>query len=280
MISSSSGVAQKDIRIIKSQPSFRNLLTELWRSKRLVFAHAVREIKIRYTPSVLGIAWVLIQPVLVTVAFAFLFSRFSNLASRDIPYPLFTFVALLPWQLMTSGISRSTTTIVDNKHLFTKVHFPVIILPLAGTIVSLLDFFVCTMFVCILFIYYSFTPSANIVIFPLMLFLTLYITAGIGVMFSAFTVKTRDIGHALPFGIQLSLFLTPIAYDAHLVPEKWQMIYSLNPLVSVCLGFRWTLLGADIPLDMFLISITVGFIAATTGFIYFNKARTHFSDVL
>ncbi len=216
-------------------------LHELWAYRELVAAFTMRDVKLRYKQTGLGIAWAVLQPLLTMVIFTIFFGGLAHIPSDGVPYPLFVLAALLPWTLFSDGLTRSTTSMVTNSTIMTKVYFPRLIMPLASIISPLVDFAVSFIILLVMMVYYGFVPTLNIIFLPLFLLLALATSLGVGLWLSALNVKYRDFQYTVPFLIQIWMFASPVVYASSLVPASLRVWYGLNPMAGVIEGFRWTL---------------------------------------
>ncbi len=254
---------------------------EFWAYRELLFFLTWRDIKVRYKQTVLGAAWAILQPVLTMVIFSIIFGRLAKLPSDGIPYPVFTFTALLPWQLFAFALTSSSNSLIDSQNLITKVYFPRLIVPLASTIAGLVDFAIAFVVLLGMMFYYHITPQAFIWSLPLFLLLALASALAVGLWLSALNVKYRDIRYVVPFLSQFWMYATPVAYSSQLIPEKWRWLFSLNPMTGVVEGFRWALLGKSaLNLPFLLISAVVVLVLLVSGLYYFKRVESGFADVI
>lgn len=254
---------------------------ELWRYRELLVFQAIRDIRVRYKQTVLGVAWAVLQPVVTMVVFSLFFGKLAKLPSDGIPYPVFTFCALLPWQLFTYALTYSSNSLVDNANAVTKVYFPRLILPFSAVISGLIDFAIAFVVLAGIMFYYGVRPGWSVIVLPLFIILALAVAMSIGVWLSALNVKYRDIRYTIPFLSQFWLFATPVAYSSSLVPEKWQTVYGINPMVSVVDGFRWALLGRSAPsIPMLIVSVIATVVLLACGLFYFRRMEKSFADIV
>jgi lipopolysaccharide transport system permease protein len=240
-----------------------------------------RDVKVRYKQTALGVAWAVIQPVTAMVLFAIVFGRIAGLPSDGVPYPLFAFVGLLPWQLFASSLTGSANSLVGSAGLLTKVYFPRLIVPLAASLATLVDFAVSFVVLGVLMAYYRVAPSPAILALPLFLVLALMTSFGVGLWFAALNVKYRDVQYVLPFVVQLWLFASPVAYSASLIHSPiGRVIFSLNPMAGVIQGFRWALLGAPGPGLMIWPSVALAAALLVSGLFFFKRMEDTFADVI
>jgi lipopolysaccharide transport system permease protein len=256
-------------------------LRELWAYRELLYFLIWRDVKVRYKQTAIGVAWAVLQPFLTMVIFGMVFKKFANVPSDGLPYSVFAYTALLPWGLFAGAVNRSSLSIVNQASVISKVFFPRLIVPMSATLSGLVDFAVAFILLIAMMIWYGIVPNWGILALPLLLLLALTTALAIGLWLSALNVKYRDVGHAIPFLIQIWLFASPIAYPVSLVPEKWRLLYSLNPLVGVIEGFRWALLGKQSPdFGVMAISALAVITLLFTGLIYFKRMERTFADVV
>jgi lipopolysaccharide transport system permease protein len=256
-------------------------LRDLWAYRELLYFLAWRDIKVRYKQTALGIAWAVIQPVFAMVVFAVFFGRLGGLPSDGVPYPLFTLCALLPWQLFAYALTESSTSVVGNQDLITKVYFPRLVIPLAAVAASLVDFLIACGVFGVLAAYYGVAPGPMVWSLPLVVLLALALATGVGAWLAALNVRYRDVRHAIPFLTQIWFLATPIAYPASLVPEPWRAWYGLNPMAGVVEGFRRALLGTSgASGGLLATSAAVTAVILVSGLAYFRRTERTFADVI
>jgi lipopolysaccharide transport system permease protein len=255
-------------------------LHELWAYRELIVAFTMRDVKLRYKQTGLGIAWAVLQPLLTMVIFTIFFGGLAKIPSNGIPYPLFVLAALLPWTLFSDGLTRSTTSMVNNSNIMTKVYFPRLIMPLASIISPLVDFSISFIILIAMMVYYGYAPTINIVFLPLFILLALATSLGVGLWLSALNVKYRDFQYTVPFLIQIWMFASPVVYDANLVPESLRVWYGLNPMAGVIEGFRWALLGNGTPSAMVLVSVGMVILILVSGMFYFRRMEQYYADIV
>lgn len=253
---------------------------ELWSYRELLYTFVQRDIKVRYKQTALGAAWAIIQPFFMMVVFTIFFGKLAKISSEGIPYPLFSYAALLPWMLFAEGITRSTNSMVVNSRIMTKVYFPRMIMPLSGVISPLADFAVAFVILIGMMLYFGYVPTLNMLWLPLFLILALLTSLGVGLWLSALNVQYRDFHHTVPFLIQLWLFASPVVYPSTLLPEPYSTIYGLNPMAGVIEGFRWALLGTNPPSSMIVMSIVIVLALLISGAFYFKRMEKTFADVV
>jgi lipopolysaccharide transport system permease protein len=256
-------------------------LRELWAYRELVYFLAWREIKVRYKQTAIGVAWAVLQPLAMMVVFTVLFGKLASIPSEGVPYPLFALAGLLPWQLFSRVISESTNSLVADQRLITRVYFPRIIVPVATTIAAIADFVIAGGLLVALMFFYGVIPSAAVIWLPVFVLLMVVTALGIGLWLSALNVEYRDVRHTVPFLIQFWFFVTPVVYPSRLVPEPWQVLYGLNPMVGVIEGFRWALLGVGQgPSPMLTVSALIAISLFVGGIIWFQRREESFVDSL
>lgn len=254
---------------------------ELWRYRELVFFLTWRDIKVRYKQALLGVSWAILQPLLTMVIFTLIFGVLLKTPSQDIPYPLFSLTALLPWQLFATALQRSSVSLVGNANLLTKIYFPRLAIPLSSVLAALVDFSVSFIVLLGVMIYYRYWPGWNIFWLVPMVLLALLTALAVGLWLSALNVQYRDVQHMVPFIVQVWMYASPIVYPITIIPEGiWRYIYSLNPMVGVIQGFRWALLGGTPPDINSLISVVVVFIIFISGLFYFRRMEKTFADIV
>ena len=257
-------------------------LKEIWAYRELLFFMTWRDIKVRYKQTLLGAAWAIIRPVATMVVFSLFFGRLANMPSDGLPYPIFSYAALLPWTFFASGLTRTTGSVVGSGGLIKKVYFPRLIVPLAGVVGGLPDFGLAFVVLLGMMGYFGIYPSwISIIWLPLLLLLATVTALGIGLWLAALNAKYRDVGQVVGFVTQLWMFATPVVYPTSLITEPWRTLYSLNPMVGVVEGFRWSLLhSGNPPGTMVLISGVVSIIVLITGLFYFRRMEKTFADVV
>jgi lipopolysaccharide transport system permease protein len=256
-------------------------LGSLWRFRELLYYLVWREVKIRYKQAALGVAWAILQPLFTVLIFTAIFGIFARFPSDGLPYPVFALAAVLPWTYFAEALRRSATGLVTDADLVRKIYFPRIIIPVAGASSPLLDFAFGLIVLLGLMAWYGIVPGLSFLTLPLWLAETFGLALAIGLWLGPINVRYRDVMHTLPFVIQVWMFATPIVYPLSMIPEKWRTLYSLNPVVGIVEGFRWSLLGTGRPdLAAVGISLVVIVIALFGGVVYFRKMERSFADVI
>jgi len=256
-------------------------LLELWEYRELLSAFVVRELKVRYKQTLIGVAWVLIQPLVTMLIFTVIFGRLAKMPSDDVWYPAFAFTALLPWTYFSQAVTRSGGALVGNANLVSKVYFPRILLPLSMIVAPLVDLALSLLMLFGLLVYAGIPLTWKIITLPLFIFVAMLTAMGVSLFISAANVRYRDVGHAVPFLMQIWMFMSPIVYPVSLVPEQWRWLYGLNPMAGVIEGFRWALLGQTVPdVAVMTVSTLVFFIFLIAGVMYFRHMDRQFADVI
>ncbi|MBF0450558.1 MAG: ABC transporter permease [Candidatus Magnetomorum sp.] len=270
----------KKISVRTSQQGWVRLnLYELWEYRELLFILAWRDISVRYKQTFLGGLWAIIQPFVTMVIFSVIFGKLANMPSDHIPYPLFSYTALVPWTFFVTALNKSSLSLISSANLINKVYLPRLILPISAVIVGTMDFLVAFSILLLMMLCYGSIPTMAIVFLPLFIVLTLITSLGIGIWIAALNVKFYDLQNALPFLVQAWMFVTPIAYPSSLLDEPWRSLYGLNPMSGVVEGFRWALLGTKTaPGGIMFVSSIAAWIILVSGMFYFKRVEHSFAD--
>jgi lipopolysaccharide transport system permease protein len=261
-------------------------LSALWAYRELVYFLTWRDVKVRYKQAVLGIAWAIIQPVVSMIIFTLIFGRLAGLPTdKGIPqewYPLFSFAALLPWQLFQGALQRAGISLVGNANLLTKIYFPRLIIPFSAVAAGLIDFFFSFLVLAALMLYYRVPFTWNLLWLPLLVLLALAAALAVGLWLAALNVQYRDVQHMIPFLLQAWMYASPVVYSIDMIPSTgpWRMIYGLNPMTGVIQGFRWALLGGSPPDRLMILSVLMVFLLLVTGLYYFRRMERSFADMV
>lgn len=255
-------------------------LGDVWAYRELLYFFTWRDIKLRYKQTVLGAAWAVIRPLLMMVVFSFVFGNLMKVPSEGIPYPLFNYAALLPWILFAEGITRSSNSLIEDTMLIQKVYFPRLVKPMASILAPAVDFAIAFVIFIGMMFYFDFPLTLRMLWLPAFVLLTMITAMGVGLWFSAINVQYRDVRYALPFVIQLWLFISPVVYSSKLLSGPLQVIYGLNPMAGVIEGFRWALLGTDPPTSLMAVSAAIVVVALVSGAYYFRRMEKTFADVV
>lgn len=268
--------------VIESGRSGKNYWKDLWRFRELFLFLAWRDILVRYKQTIIGLAWSIIRPLLTMIVFTVIFGRVAKLPSEGVPYAILVYAAMLPWQFFATSFSDASNSLISNANMLTKIYFPRLIIPASTVIVNFVDFIISFFILIGLMIWYQFTPPLTMLFLPLFLALTLVIAIGSGFYIAALNVKYRDFKFIVPFVVQFGLYISPVGFSSSVVPDKWRLLYSLNPMVGVIDGFRWCILGGNNHIYMpgLILSITVTLFLVIFGIWYFRKTERSFADII
>jgi len=256
-------------------------LRDLVLYRELIFFMTWRDLKVRYKQTLLGASWAILQPFLTMVVFSIFFGNLAKVPSDGVPYPIFSYTALIPWTLFSKALQDASKSLVANSHMITKVYFPRMILPLSSVMAGVVDFLIAFVVLLGMMVFFNIFPTVNVLVLPLFLLLALVTAVGVGLWLSALNVLFRDVNYVLPFLTQFWMFLTPVAYPSSMVPSEWQVIYALNPMTGVVDGFRWALLGTGKPPGiMTLVSSITAVILLISGMFYFRRMERLFADMV
>ena len=255
-------------------------LRDLWRYRELVYFLTWRDVKVRYKQTVLGAAWAVLQPVLTMLIFSIIFGELAKLPSDGIPYPIFTYTALLPWQLFAFSLANSSNSLVGSQNLVSKVYFPRLVIPIASVLPALVDFGISLIVLAGMMYFYGLPLTPRVLTLPLFLGLALATALSIGIWLSALNVAYRDVRYVVPFLTLFWQYATPVAYSSTLIPERWRLLYGLNPMTGVVEGFRWALLGKGDVGNLLGIAIVIVVVLLITGLAYFRRMEASFADVI
>jgi len=256
-------------------------LKELWEHRELLYFLTWRDVKVRYKQTVLGAAWAVLQPLTTMVVFTIFLGGFAKIPSDGIPYPLFTFCALLPWQLFATAMAEAGNSVVGSQNLITKVYFPRLVIPIAPVLAALVDFAIAFLILTVMMFYYGIRLTKAALVLPVLVLFAVCVALSVGLWLSALNVKYRDVRYTIPFLTQIWMFATPVAYPASLVPDKWKALYGVNPMVGVIEVFRWALLGSPpASLPMLGASVIVVVLMLIGGLYYFKRMEREFADVV
>jgi lipopolysaccharide transport system permease protein len=298
--------SQPDKILIQPQDGWLALgLRELWQYRELLYYLTWRDVKVRYKQTVLGVSWAIIQPLMTMVIFSLIFGQLAQIPSDGIPYPVFSYAALVPWTFFGSSLTKASTSLISNADMIKKVYFPRLSLPIAGVLGGLVDFMLAFSVLLLMIVYFMLTPSVSLLnvasemlpytlpqsatlgfsihalTLPFFVFLALISALGVGLWLSAMNAQFRDVRYATPFLVQVLMWASPVAYPASLLDAPWRTLYALNPMVSVIEGFRWALLGSGtLTLPMAALSTVTGFMLLLSGAFYFRRLEKTFADVI
>ena len=268
--------------VVEPGRSKKNYWNDLWRFRELFLFLAWRDILVRYKQTSIGLAWSLIRPFLTMIVFTVIFGRLAKLPSEGVPYPILVYAGMLPWQFFATSFTDASNSLLTNSNMLTKIYFPRLIIPVSTVIVNLVDFLISFIILVGLMIWYHFAPSWSILFLPLFLILAILTALGAGIYVAALNVKYRDFKYIVPFVVQFGLYISPVGFSSNVVPDKWRLLYSINPMVGIIDGFRWSILGGDshIFLSGMIISIAFIFFLFIFGIIYFRKTEKSFADII
>lgn len=257
----------------------------LWEYRELLYFLVWRDLKVRYKQTWLGVLWVVLQPAVSIVIFTVLFGILLRVDSGDVPYPLFAFAGLLPWNYFSQALNRASTSVVSSSHLITKIYFPRLVIPLSGVLSSLVDFAVALGVFALLMVAYRSVPTARLLVLPALILLAIVAALGLGLWLSALNVRYRDVNYLLPFVIQIWMYLTPVVYGSNLIPLRYRFLLNLNPMTGVVEGFRWALLGPAAVGDylsapLLLLSAGVAVLLLVSGVFFFRSIERTFADIV
>jgi lipopolysaccharide transport system permease protein len=260
-------------------------LRALWQYRELLYFLVWRDLKVRYKQTALGVTWIVLQPVVSMVVFSLLFGALLKVPSNGVPYPIFSFAALLPWNYFAGSLTRSSASLVGSSNLITKVYFPRLVIPLSGVLSGLADFGVAFVVLMVMMAFYRITPTWGIVLLPGFLLLAMLTALGFGLWLSALNVRYRDVNYLVPFLVQIWMYLTPVIYGSTLVPEQYRWLLGLNPMTAVVEGFRWALLGNAAPASqtapgVLVLSLAIVAVVLITGLFFFRSTERTFADVI
>ena len=281
--SSSSYARQQEFLVIEPGRTEKNYWTDLWRYRELFLILAWRDVSVRYKQTVIGILWAILRPFLTMVVFTVLFGRIAKLPSDgNTPYALMVFVALLPWSLFSNALSEASNSLVNNANLIGKVYFPRLIVPAATLVTAFIDFLISFIILISMMLFYRFAPGWQILLLPVFIVVALLASLGPGLWITALNVKYRDFRYVIPFVVQFGLYISPVGFSSVIIPDKWRLLYSLNPMVGVIDGFRWCLLGGNSPLYLpgFLLSLAIIAVFLWLGISRFRKTEKTFADLI
>jgi homopolymeric O-antigen transport system permease protein len=274
----------KEDSAIIIQPSgglFHLDLKAIWHYRELLYFLIWRDVKVRYKQTAIGAGWAIFQPLMTMMIFTVIFGNFAKIPSDGLPYPIFAYTALLPWNNFAQAIGRSGVSLVGSANLISKVYFPRLIIPLSAAVAPLVDFAMAFVILLAMMAWFGIAPTWGVLALPLFLLLALFTALAVGLWLSALDVRYRDVGYTIPFMVQIWMYASPVAYPVSLVPERWRMLYSLNPMVGVIEGFRWALLGKGNPdFGVMTASAVVVMALLLGGIVYFRRMERTFADVV
>lgn len=272
----------QQLLIIEAGRSERHYWRDLWRYRELFYFLAWRDILVRYKQTVIGLAWSLLRPFLTMLVFTLVFSKLAKLPSGNVPYPILVFAALLPWQFFANAFSEAGNSLINNSNMISKVYFPRLVVPASAVIVSFIDFLISGAILVGLMAWYGYMPDWHIVLLPVFTLIAFAASMGAGLWMASLNVKYRDFRYIIPFVVQFGLYVSPVGFSSSIVPEKWRLLYSINPMVGVIDGFRWSIMGGDAQLYWpgFILSVGLVTVMLITGIVYFRRTERRFADLI
>jgi lipopolysaccharide transport system permease protein len=277
----SSATTEFTLRIEPTRGFFKLDLAAVWEYRELLFFLVWRDVKVRYKQTIIGAAWAILQPLMTMIIFTVIFGNFANIPSDGLPYSIFAYTALMPWNYFSQAISRGGMSLVGEANLIVKVYFPRLIIPIASVVSPLIDFFLSFLVLIVMIAWFGIVPGWNVLCLPVFLLLALMTGLAVVLWLSPLNVRYRDVGHTIPFLTQFWLYASPVAYPVSLVPEKWRLLYSLNPMVGVIEGFRWTFLGTEAPaFGVIAVSAAMVVLLLVGGIVFFKRMERTFADVI
>lgn len=268
--------------VIEAGRTERHYWRDLWRYRGLLYFLSWRDILVRYKQTAIGVLWAIIRPFLTMIVFTVVFGKLAKLPSEGAPYPILVFAAMLPWQFFSSAFSEAGNSLITNSNLISKVYFPRMVVPASAVIVSFADFLISGILLLGLLIWYGHMPDWRILFLPLFISIAFAAAMGSGLWIAALNVEYRDFRYIIPFVVQLGLYISPVGFSSSIVPEKWRLLYSLNPMVGVIDGFRWSILGGNAKIFWpgFLLSMFIVLGMLISGIAYFRRMEKTFADVI
>jgi lipopolysaccharide transport system permease protein len=268
--------------VIEAGKTEKQYWQDLWQYRELFYFLAWRDILVRYKQTVIGVLWALLRPFLTMIVFTIVFGNLAKLPSEGAPYPILVFAAMLPWQFFASSLAECSNSLITNSNLLAKVYFPRLIVPTSAVIVSFVDFLISGFILLGLMAWYNFVPSWRILTLPCFVAIAFMAATGAGLWLAALNVQYRDFRYVVPFFVQFGLYISPVGFSSSIVPERWRLLYSLNPMVSVIDGFRWAILGGEsqIYLPGFFLSLGLVVAIFAGGIWYFRRMERIFADII
>lgn len=281
-MSKNNTISSRQTLVIKAGRAEQQYWQDIWKYRELFYFLAWRDILVRYKQTAIGLAWALLRPFLTTMVFTLVFGVLLKAPSTGAPYPIVVFAAMLPWQFFSNALSECSNSLINNSNLISKVYFPRLIVPTSAVIVSFVDFMISAIILLGFMAWYNFVPDWRILTLPLFVAIAFAAAMGAGLWLAALNVEYRDFRYIVPFIVQFGLYISPVGFSSSVVPERWRLLYSLNPMVGVIDGFRWAILGKDfaIYLPGFLLSVALVMVLLITGIQYFRRMERKFADVI
>jgi lipopolysaccharide transport system permease protein len=277
-----SNINMSNYLIIEAGRTERHYWRDLWRYRDLFYFLAWRDVLVRYKQTVIGILWAVLRPLLTMVVFILVFNKLAKFPSGNAPYAILVFSALLPWQFFSNAFTEAGNSLIANSNMISKVYFPRLVIPASAVIVSFVDFLLSFVILVGMMAWYGYFPDWHILTLPLFILMAFAVALGSGLWLAALNVKYRDFRYIIPFIVQFGLYVSPVGFSSEIIPEEWRLLYSLNPMVGVIDGFRWSIMHGDTPLYLpgFALSLTLVICGFVSGIIYFRKTEKSFADVI
>ena len=268
--------------VIEAGRTERHYWRDLWHYRELLLFLAWRDILVRYKQTVIGLAWAVLRPFLTMLVFVAVFSKLAKLPSQGVPYPILVFAGLLPWQFFSTAFTEAGSSLITNSNMISKIYFPRLVIPFSAVVVSFVDFLVSLAIMAALMVWYGFAPGWHLLALPLFTLLAFAAALGSGLWIAALNVKYRDFRYIVPFVVQLGTYISPVGFSSAIVPEKWRLLYSINPMVGVIDGFRWAIIdrGTELYMPSLVISVVIVGVMLISGTIYFRRTERTFADVI
>ncbi len=268
--------------IIGSEKSTSSYWKDVWKYRELFYFLSWRDILVRYKQTVVGISWSIIRPLITMVVFTVVFGKIANLPNNGVPYILLVSAGILPWQFFASAFSESSNSLITNSNMLSKVYFPRIIIPVSTIIVAMIDFLISMLILAACMIWYKFLPGVQLLLLPVFILQAIMVSIGAGLLIAALNVKYRDFRYIVPFIIQFGLYVSPVGFSSSVIPEKYKLLYYLNPMAGVIDGFRWSILGGPSVFNTpeYYISVAIALLLLLAGFNYFRKIENNFADII
>ena len=276
------GKNDEDI-VLEADRAERHYWRDIWRYRELLYVLSWRDITVKYKQTVIGIVWAVIRPMLTMIVFTVIFGKLAKLPTEgNAPYAIMVYAAMLPWQFFASSLSESSNSLISNANLITKVYFPRLIIPASTVVTNLVDFMISFAILLVLMVYYQYPPTMRFLLLPAYLLIVFLASFGVGLVLSSLNVKFRDFRYIVPFIVQFGLYVSPVGFSSTIIPDKYRLLYSLNPMVGVIDGFRWAILGGDFMIYWpgFLLSITVTMFFLIIGIGIFRNMEKSFADII
>jgi len=275
-------MAEQQKLIIEAGRTERHYWADLWRYRELFYFLAWRDILVRYKQTAIGVVWAFMRPFLTMVVFTVIFGKLAKFPSEGAPYSIMVFAAMLPWQFFANSLTEASNSLIGNANLISKVYFPRLIIPTSSVITSFVDFLISALVLVGMMVWYRFVPSWRIVTLPFFIAIAFAAAMGVGLWLTALNVKYRDFRYIVPFIVQFGLYVSPVGFSSSIVPDKWRLLYSLNPMVGVIDGFRWAILGGEsnIYRPGFMLSFGVVLLSLVYGIVYFRRTEKKFADII